>query len=234
MTPSVFPPVDPFILQRLVELFDVANWRQTKEGGNIVWEYQAPSRLLQAAAERRAQTQGDLMPLLTVPVHCRTLLDQGKPLQEAELERWFGQLDLLPDGTIRDDDGESAIGSLADAQCAIVAVLVNLGRDWLDRQPEKAARCGAVIFHHLAHPPAPRRFMFDRAPFNMTWENFCAEAAPYFLAKDPGNREWRAAVAELAGRPPLPTVRALFSRAAQVRARLGPLFGQPIDRTVGR
>lgn len=221
--------VEEFTLRQLVELFDVANWEKRKEGDQEIWEFNAPPLLQQAVAERSKERQTDLLPLLTIPGNCRNLLDAGKPLAEAQLDQLFAELEKVPQGVMHDDDGKSTVASTADAQCAIIAVLAVLGADWLDRQPEKSARCSTLLLHHLGNPPPPRRHIFPGAPFNLIWENFCGEAAPYFLATDPAHKERRRAVADLASRPHLVTVQATYRQATQLRAKLGLLFPQLID-----
>ena len=222
--------VEEFTLRQLVELFDVANWKKRKEGEQKVWEFEAPALLQEAVDKRRKEQRSDLFPLLTIPGNCRSLLDAGKPLEEARLALLFEELEKVPQGVIPDDsDGDSIIASTADAQCAIIAMLVNLGPEWLDRNPEKAARCGALLLQHLGNPPPSRRHIYPQSPFNLIWENFCGEAAPYFLARDPANKDWRRAGAELAGRSHLETVRAVYRRAAELRAKLGLLFPQLVN-----
>jgi hypothetical protein len=221
--------VDAFTLHKLAELFDPANWTKKKEGENEVWEYQAPPRLLAAAAKRREENQSDLMPLITVPTDCRTLLERGQPVPDEQLEKYYAYLDQVPDGNLYADDRKSILGSRADAQCSLVAMLVNLGQPWLERHPDKLQRCGEIIRQHLAQPPPSRSDLFDDIPFNRTWENFCAEAAPYFLARDPANLEWRAVVAELLSRPHLQTPRAILRRAAALKSQLGATFAQLFD-----
>lgn len=224
--------VDAFTLHKLTELFDPANWIKKQDGDGEVWEYQAPPELLAAAAKRREENQSDLLPFITVPTECRTLLDAGKPLADERLERLYAALDQLPDGHLYDDERKNILGSRADAQCAIVAVLVNLGGAWLERQPERVQRCGEILRQHLANPPPARGDLFDEISFNLTWENFCAEAAPYFLARDPANPEWRAVVAELMSRPHLQTPRAVLRRAAQLKPFLGAALAQLFDLAV--
>jgi len=221
--------VDAFTLHKLAEQFDPGNWAKRKEGENQVWEYTAPQSLLKAAERRSAERGDNLLPLLTVPVNCRTLLNERKSLTDGQLDSFYAQLDTLPRGQVPDDDGKHVLGSLADAQCAIIAVLVNLGREWLDRQPDKAERCGGILRQHLAAPPPPRAHIYDHSPFDMTWENFCAEAAPYFLARNPADAGWRAAVADLLGRPHLQTARVLFRRTAGLQPQLGVVFDQLLD-----
>ena len=225
-------PVEEFTLRQLAELFDVANWKKRKEGGNEVWEFEAPALLQKAVDERRKALGPDLLPLLSITTNCRTLLDAGKPLDDARLAALFEQLDKVPTGKILDDDGVSTVGNPADAQCAIIAVLVGLGGDWLDRHPDHAKKCGALLLHHLANPPPPRRHIFAQSPFNLIWENFCGEAAPYFLAKDPANPDWRRAVAELASREHLVTVRAVCRGTARLRSKLGLLFPQFVNLVI--
>ena len=223
--------VNPGFLWHLAELFDPANWKQAPIEGGIEWRYEAPAPLIEADQARRATSQGELS-LLTIPIDCRTILDKGEVLSDRQLEDRYLVLDQLPPGPILDDDGASTVASLADAQCGIVAVLVHCGGEWLAKSPEKISRCREIVLHHLNHPPAPRRFMFDDTPFNHTWENFCAEVAPVFLAADPTSVDWRMVVGELAGRPHLQTVRILFRRAAAVRTRLGIIFPQMVDLLV--
>lgn len=224
--------VDAFTLHKLTELFDPANWIKKQDAEGEVWEYQAPPALLAAAAKRREENQHDLIPLITVPTNCRTLLDDGQAVADDKLEKYYAYLDQVPDGNLYDDDRKNVLGSRADAQCAIVAVLVNLGRAWLERQPERLQRCDEFLQHHLAHPPPARGDLYDDIRFNLTWENFCAEAAPYFLARDPANPEWRAMVAELMSRPHLSTPRAVLRRAAALRPQLGSVFAHLFDLAV--
>lgn len=224
--------VEEFTLRQLVELFDVANWKKRKEGEQEVWEFESPPLLQEAVDKRRKEHRSDLFPLLTIPGNCRRFLEEGKPLEEERLAQLFEELEKVPQGNIPDDDGESTIASTADAQCAIIAVLVNLGAEWMDRNPDKAAQCGALLLHHLGSPPPPRRHIYPQAPFNLIWENFCAEAAPYFLARDPANKEWRRTVAELASREHLVTVRALCRGTARLRAKLDPLFPQFVNLVI--
>lgn len=218
--------VDAFTLQSLAEQFDPSNWTRKQDGEDEVWEYQAPAAVLAAAAKRREENQSDLMPLIEVPWNCRSLLDAGEPLSEDKLEKYYAYLDQVPAGNLYDDDRKNILGSTADAQCAIVAVLVNLGRPWLERHPDKSQRCGEILRQHLAHPPPSRGDLFDEIPFNLTWENFCAEAAPYFFARDPANLEWRAVIAELLSRPHLQTPRAVLRRSAMLQPQLGATFAQ--------
>jgi hypothetical protein len=223
--------VDQAFLWQLAEFFDPANWKQTHANGGTAWEYHEPEALGKATQARRQGAQGELS-LMTVPLECRNLLDKNVALPDEVLEDWFAALDRLPPGPVLDNDGASTIGCLADAQCGIVAVLVHLGTGWLAKSPEKSDRCRKIILHHLKTPPAPRRFMFDDAPFDHTWENFCAEVAPVFLATNPADIEWRTAIGELAGRRHLKTVRILFRRAAAVRMQLGPVFQQMFNLLV--
>lgn len=224
--------VDAFTLHKLAELFDPSNWIKKQDGEGEVWEYQAPPELLAAAAKRREENQHDLMPLITVPANCRSLLDAAKPVTDDPLEKYYAYLDQVPDGNLYDDERKNVLGSRADAQCAVIAVLVNLGPSWLERQPEKLQRCGELLRQHLANPPPARSDLFDEISFNLSWENFCAEAAPYFLARDPANPEWRAVVAELMSRAHLQTPRAVLRRAAQLKPQLGGVFFQLFDLAV--
>lgn len=224
--------VDAFTLHKLAELFDPANWTKKQDGEGEVWEYQAPPELLAAAAKRREENQHDLTPLITVPANCRSLLDAGKPVADDQLEKYYAYLDQVPDGNLYDDERKNVLGSRADAQCAVIAVLVNLGRSWLERQPEKSKRCGEILRQHLANPPPARGDLFDEISFNMTWENFCAEAAPHFLAGDPSNADWRVVVAELMSRSHLQTPRAVLRRAAPLKLQLGVVFAQLFDLAV--
>lgn len=222
--------VDAFTLQKLAEVFDATNYIRTNEGPKERWDYQPPQKLLAEAAERSKQRRDDLLPLMTLPIHCRTLLNRGEVQPEGELECLYALLDQLPAGELRDEDGVRTTAAPADAQCAIIATLVNLGDGWLDRHPEKAKRCGDIILNALASPPATQSFMADQT--GLTWESFAAEAAPYFLAREPASPVWRAATAELVSRPHLATVRGLFRRVGGLRTQLGPLFPQIFNLAV--
>lgn len=215
-------------LWELSEFFEPENWKKEPVEGSIEWHYEVPFELTEATRALREKSQGEAL-LITIPMDCRSLLDNEADLSDQDLESWFAALDQLPLGPIFDSDGNSTIGSLADAQCAIIAVLVRLGSDWLRRSPEKIIRCREIVLQHMRHPPAPRRFMYAATPFNHTWENFCADVAPVFLADDPANTDWRRVVGELAGRRYLQTIRNLFWSSSAVRAQLGVAFVQLFD-----
>lgn len=210
-----------FIAARL----DPVNYRAThQEGGMIRIEYIAPPDL-QAIVDAYRQVTEVPQLLVTFPVRCLPLFEQGQTIPLEELEDFWNTLQKIAEHrpSASEEEGPSR---KEDSLCGGVAVLLRFHPDWLALHPERDAWCRQTLLDILNQPPRPSAYDSPQTLCGWAWDRFAARAVPHLWAENHMSYELRNAACLLVGNPHEETVAIFFAELSTVRERLGDSYWQ--------
>jgi hypothetical protein len=211
-------------LEQLVAIYDIRNYnirKHPKHGDVLVFE---PPEELRAKSEKIPNDSEKQLLLPNFPLHCRQILNEGKPLPHESLEEFWDHLQRVSESTLP-VDAEPGV-DVKDAVCGGAAVLLQFHCDWLEQHPERREWCVEQILKTIHDPPKARRYDSEVNIYDGYWDSFCAQAIPLLWAEEPDSPILRECVALLAASYHYKTVEILFASAANVRSRLRDNFKQ--------
>lgn len=217
------------IRRQLIVSLNSANYevRQDPEHGPVLVNVVALQDYEAQADERRSMD--DRMLVVTLPVHCRTILDERRHLDDAQLcDLWakWNRVRALASATSesQNSDGESD-EEFADAIAGPIAVLLS-HPDWCDSDASRLLQLEDALRVILTQPPRRRALDSDHSVSTWTSECFVAEAVAMLWIRNPCDEEWRHRVAAAMLSPRYATIKVLFGRCAVHRRDLGQDFGR--------
>ncbi len=203
----------------LIATFDDANWKkvQLADGSNVM-TFEEPDHL-KTPPEVLARNQKRML-LLTLPITCRKMLDERKPLDADQISSFLDRTkDLI--GFDPDDNEMARIPPVSNAALGTIAVLFVLHREWLQANPREEEWCLRMLDHVLSDPPQWSEFDLPESVSNYDWEHFACDIAPVIWAEAPANRHLRERIAQLAFAKHYGAASILFTRAFERRSLLG-------------
>jgi hypothetical protein len=216
--------------QELVVTLRFENYevRSTPEHGLVYVNVEAIRQ--QEALVNKRQAADDQMLVVSFPMRCRTILDEGKALAAEQLAELWGQWErireLATKGGATLPSGEERFGTeYADAIAGGIAVFLWHG-DWCALDVARRQLLAELLREFLANPPERAEFDNDQSVSTWTSDCFASDAVSVLWIEDPANQEWRRAVAKAAFSPRYATTRLLFDRCARARRGLAEDFGR--------
>lgn len=210
-----------FIAARL----DPVNYRATyQEGGVVRIEYVAPPDLQAIADAHRLATEIPQL-LMTLPIRCLQLFEQGRAIPSQELENFWTTLQRIAEhySSASEEEGPSR---KEDSLCGGVAVLLRFHSDWLALHPERDAWCRQILLDILNQPPRPSTYDSPQTLCGWAWDRFAARAIPHLWAENHMSYELRNAACLLVGNPHEETAAIFFAELSTVRERLVDSYWQ--------
>jgi len=216
---------DQLVLFRLAARFDLRNWTKSVEGTQELWQWELPKELQDVEAEQ-ANTRRQAN--LTIPYHCSDLLEKRPRLDDQAFEGIRQQLHdwPAPEASASSNDAEHQLeSSLLDdkhARAGLLSILLCLGDDWLDKDPERRRWVEGQVKNLFLDPPkiAP----YSEEEIHDDAEGFLARCAIRCWAQSPDDEQWRSIVAGFVGAFRYRTIEQLFDEAFRVREILGANF----------
>jgi len=216
-------------LKQLAPRFRAENYHLTQDpqhGRMII--YQTPEAL-RLENERIAKKVDDDQLLLTFPLRCAQILDNGTGLKIEELQGFWETIQRIAQLRTPIEHNEDGIVRVEDAICGGISVLFTFHRHWLKSNSDKEKWCVEQIKTVLANPPKPGRFAYESDTTTFDWGSFCARIVPILWAEEPASSEWRGFAAFLVTSYKYKTVEILFATAAKYRKELGDGFSELQD-----
>lgn len=180
---------DP-ILDQLVALSDVRNWRPRRDGAEG-FAFVPPQELREESEQMAEASAQHLEPLLLLS-QCAQLLEAGKPVEGAVAAAMLLGADRIS------SNGAAFNGELyrpVDIRCAAAAVAVKLAGGWLKGDGGWAEKCREWLLEPCLGPPAPGPLDVRSNVMNTSWDFSCARVIPEWYLADPKNRKLRRALA---------------------------------------
>ncbi|HWQ91641.1 MAG TPA: hypothetical protein VN673_08215, partial [Clostridia bacterium] len=206
--------------------FDPVLWKEiTLPDGRKAWQNQRPKELQDEQGEQNIRLR---QALIMLPHQCAELLEKPPELSDSQLEgiwqqlQHWGPYEQASSAAIKEDETSSEFLDHRHARCGFLAVLLSLGRAWLQRNPERRAEIEAEVRKLLADPPNITVLTEDDN--HDDFEGFLARCAIQCWAAAPENTEWRGLAGSFVTACRYRTVRHLFDEAFRVRAELGEQF----------
>jgi hypothetical protein len=214
---------DRIPLLRWAADFDRSSWKETTlADGRKAWHNERPKELRDEDGEK------DLMrrqSLLMMPHKCSELLLNRPELTDEQLEGVWQQLQNWDpyeqvEAAADTEQNESAAHFLdhRHARSGLLAVLVCLGRTWLQQNFTRRTEIEGEIRKLLAVPP--KVLAFTENDSHDDCEGFLARCVVQCWAAAPDNPEWRCAAGGFVTAYRYRTVQHLFHEAFNVRAEL--------------
>jgi hypothetical protein len=206
-------------LKLLMARFDKQNYqiKHVAEKGDY-WEFNLPESLKENEANGAAA--GERLMAFALQSQCRTMLDQGEPLPQDQLENFWARIESISRIDCKRDSCDAAFDPYA-AICGGMAVLVRFHRDWLTANPARDEWCAERVIEALAEPVASEGFDISRSTFDLNRESFLADLLPLLWAEDVEDSGLRQCVAQFAFSFHYKTVAILCRSASRVRQVLG-------------
>jgi hypothetical protein len=207
---------------RWAAAFTLENYCEKTLDGRTFWEFQLPESLRDRVAE---QQRGEENSVMGLPFWSRQILDRQEKLPEEHLENiWHLLQDVSkrPPTEGREEMRDQFLHP-AHSLAALIAVLVVLHSDWLERHPEREKWCKET-FSSLLRSPPPLMTFDPYESVDCQFDGFGAQILPVYWAEEPNSRFWREHVVSLALCPRLKTVEILAQASSLERARLGTSF----------
>ena len=223
--PSTGGQVAELRRQLLVNL-DASNYevRDDPEHGQVLVNVEALRVHEARADERRAMEEQAV--LTGFPIRCRTVLDEGKQLDDARLAELWQQWARIRELAAEDKppSGEERFGDeYPNAIMGGVAVFLWHG-EWCGREEARVATVLEVLREYLGAPLQRSTFGGDDSVSTWTSDCFLAEAVAILWTREPSSPEWRRCVADAALATKYITIKLLFTRCAASRQSLGDDF----------
>jgi hypothetical protein len=180
---------DP-ILDQLVALSDVRNWRP-RRGGAEGFAFVPPQELREGSEQMAEASAQHIEPLLLLS-QCAQFLEAGEPVEGAVAAAMLLGADRIS------SNGAAFNGELyrpVDIRCAAAAVAVKLAGGWLKGNGEWAEKCRRWLLEPCLGPPAPGPLDHRSNVMNTTWDFSCARVIPEWYLAEPKNRKLRRALA---------------------------------------
>lgn len=213
-------------LLRWAATFDMANWKGiTLPNGAEGWQYEQPEKLRDIQG---ASAQNLKQSLLTLPYQCADLIDKRHALTHEQLAGIWNQLrdwSAFEHVSSEFDDGDEFGSSLRDhrhARAGLIAVLLCLGREWIDGDSTRRPWLESEVQKLLESPPKTRCFGAD--DFHDDCEVFLARSVVQFWAQAPDDPNWRWVVATFVTGYRYRTIQRSFEEAFRERSRLSKGF----------
>lgn len=208
--------------QTLIATFDDENWKEVElPDGSKGIAFEEPENL-RTSPGKLAKSEKQML-LLTLPMTCRKMLEEGKPLEAAQISGFLGKSKELLE--FEPDDEETArISPAANGVLGTIAVLFVLHRGWLRANPKEERWCVEMLDQILADPPPWSEFDMPESVGNHNWDHFACDIAPVIWAEDPANLKSRERIAHLALAKHYSAAGILLSRAFERREALGDGF----------
>ena len=219
------PPEHQVALLRLAARFDSHNWTKSVQDGRELWQWELPKELQDVEAE---QANIRRQAYLTIPYQCSDLLEKRPNLGDTQLEGIWQQLHNWPTTGSPLASGEAEdefASSLLDhkhSRAGLLAVLVCLGSEWLDKDRTRRSWVEEEVRKLLADPPKISAYSADE--IHDDGEGFLARCAVRCWARSPKDQEWRSVVGGFVGAFRYRTIEHLFDEAFRVREALGETF----------
>ena len=213
--------------QTLIAAFDDENWKEVELAvGSKGIAFEEPEHL-RTPPGQLAKSEKQML-LLTLPMTCRKMLEEGKPLEAEQISAFLGKSKELLE--FEPDDEEAArISPAANGVLGTIAVLFVLHRGWLRANPKEEKWCVEMLDQTLADRPPWPEFDMPESVGNHDWEHFACDIAPVIWAEDPANRKSRERIARLALAKHYSAAGVLFSRAFERREALGDGFWELLN-----
>lgn len=213
--------------EALIATFDEENWKEVElPDGSRGLAFEEPEHL-RSPPDQLARSEKQML-LLTLPMTCRRMIDEGSRLDDGEIPAFVQRSrDLI--GFEPEDKDAVQISPVAGSLLGTIAVLFLLHRDWLRNNPDQEKWCLEVLDQILAEPPPWSEFDMPESIGNHDWEHFACEVAPIIWAEDPGNEVARERIVRLALAKHYSAAGALLFRAFERRQALGDGFWQLVN-----
>ena len=206
--------------------FDPLLWKEiTLPDGRKAWQNQRPEELQDAQGEQNIRLR---QALIMLPHQCAELLEKRPELSDEQLEGIWQQLqnwgpyEQVSSAAKEDKEASSEFLDHRHARCGFLAILLCLGRAWLERNPQRRPQIEAEVRRLLADPPNVTVLTEDDN--HDDFEGFLARCAIQCWAASPNNSEWRGLTGSFVTAYRYRTVRQLFDEAFRVRAELGEQY----------
>ncbi len=224
-------PEDPLctVLEQLIINFDLRNYeaQEDPEHGPVHVNVRVQQRDQERADERRAWEEEWFV--TSLPMRCRRMIDEAKPLEPHEIEAFWRQLRQIDEKFGQDSASADQVGKpygVVNAVAGGIAVIVRFHAAWLAEAPERGDWCRRRIQEIVLEPPAGAEFDTPESVTTWTWDCFAAEVIPLLWSSNPGEQVLRGLIARLVFAPHYTAVEILFRRCAENRTVLGADFGR--------
>ncbi|MDP1826606.1 MAG: hypothetical protein Q8L48_25270 [Archangium sp.] len=215
--------------QQLAVMLNFKNYERRNDPklGQVLVNVEA-LRQQEALVDER-QAADDQMVIMTFPMRCRTILDEGKVLTGEQLAGLWAQWERireLAQGGPALPSGEERFGTeYADAIAGGVAVFL-WHADWCALDAARRPLLTEAVREFLAKPPERREFDNDHSVSTWTSDCFATDAVALLWLEDPADQEWRRAIAGAAFSQRYVATRLLFDRCAGARRTLAEDFSR--------
>jgi hypothetical protein len=122
------------------------------------------------------------MAVLTFPMTCRKMIDEGMELEPSQLQAFWTRLKGIAEDA---EQARSRGDRPEDAIVGGIAALAILHQDWIDADPERDKWCDEQFTNVLNNRPPHPQFHVAESVSNYHWDNFAAMLIPRMLAEDP-------------------------------------------------
>lgn len=208
-------------IERWAVEFDPTLWKRTElEDGRVEFLNQRLSDFQDASAEKDLRVK---QALLMLPYQCAQILEKRQPLDATACEYIWGQLqdeeffDYAKKLYATEPEGSEFLDG-RHARAGLIAVIVCMGEEWLQKQSSHFESIDAEIWKILNDPP--KVTAYTPQDINDNYEGFLARAVARRWAANVNDLEWRAAVARCVTAFHYQTVECLFDEAFRCRENL--------------
>ncbi|MGA2120932.1 MAG: ATP-binding protein [Methanoregula sp.] len=218
---------DYLFLYRLIEAFKCENYKTTEVDGKVGWAFNEPEKLkilLQKSENDYIKSQEGLQHLNFL-VNCSNALKKGELLDQERLDNIWAVIQKLSHSSNPNSDTSRPFRN-EDVIAGGIAVLFVLGKEWLEKNPDKKRWCIEQVFNFVSNPPPSSQFDSSRNVNDMGWDSFCAWAAPYIWVDDPKSIKNRKMILRLAISYHYKTVEILYNSIFKIRSVIRDDFYQ--------
>lgn len=208
-------------LLRWAANFDKSNWQKKTQDDQELWERILPTELRDEKAEQaHVQRQSQL----ALPYQCSDLLEKRPQLDPPTFDGIWKQLHNWPLREVASTETEEdkLRSSLLDdrhSRAGLLAVLLTLGGDWLDKDESRRKWVEDEVRKLVSDPP--KITAYSAEDIHDDAEGFLARCVVRCWAKHPKDRGWRGLVGTFVGVYRYRSLAHLFDEAFRVRNLLG-------------
>jgi hypothetical protein len=224
---------DYLFLYRLIQQLRFENYTTQVVEGEGYWSFNEPEdlkSLLQKSEKEFKKTQEDLQ-YLNFLIFCSNALKKEELFDQAKLEEIWDYIQKVSLSTTTNPD-DTRPSRDEDVIAGGAAVLIVLGKSWLEKNIDKKNWCIDQVFNIASNPPHPVRYDSPENISEMGWDSFCAWAAPHIWADDLKSIKNREMILRLAISYHYKTIEILFNSCFKIRDVIQEEFYQLIHLAI--
>ena len=224
---------DYLFLYRLIQQLRFENYTTQVSKGEEYWFFNEPEdlkSLLQKSEIEFKKTQEDLASLNFI-VSCSNILKKGELSDQVKFEEIWDFIQKISLSTTPNPDATRPFRD-EDVIAGGVAVLIVLGKSWLEENIDKKNWCIDQVINIVSNPPHPVRYDSSVNISEVGWDSFCAWAAPHIWADDIESTIKREMILRLAISYHYKTIEILFNSCFKIRDFIREEFYQLIHLAI--